>query len=144
MTITIAEGDIQMQTLNRAAGVAIVLFFTGLGLMIGWRIDQVTIALLAGVTIALVVVIPITALIIVLIQRDRSSAYSYHQATPPTVPYPSSPQHVIAPPTPKAYLPSQAPDAYAEPFAMSPRRRFYIIGEDGTSREILPDNTDSL
>jgi hypothetical protein len=144
MTLAIPQGDVPMQTLNRAAGIAIVLFFTGLGLMIGWRIDQVTIALLAGVTIALVVVIPTAALVIVLIQRDRSSSDSQRQVISP-VPYPLPPtQHYFAPPTAKAYLPSQPPADYAEPYTLSPRRRFYIIGEDGTSRELLPDDPDTL
>jgi hypothetical protein len=144
MTLAIPQGDIPMQTLNRAAGVAIVLFFTGLGLMIGWRIDQVTIALLAGVTIALVVVIPIAALIVVLIQRDRSSTYTPHQVSPPPAYYPPPQQHYFAPPTAKAYLPPQPPVEYAEPYTLSPRRRFYVIGEDGSSREILPDDPDTL
>jgi hypothetical protein len=142
--VAITQGDILMQTLNRAAGVAIILFFTGLGLMIGFRIDQITIALLVGVTIALLVVIPVTALVIVLIHRDQSSSAQY-RVSPPVV-YPPSQQYVVPPDNARAYLPSHPPVGYqdAEPFTLSPRRRFYVIGEDGSSREILPDDTDAL
>jgi hypothetical protein len=127
MTFAIPQGDIPMQTLNRAAGIAIVLFFGGLGLMIGARIEQVTIALLGGVLIALMVVIPATALVVGLIQRDWSATYTPHPVTPPAY-YPPQPYYVAPPQAAKAYLPTQQPDTCDDLFTISKGRRVHIIG----------------
>lgn len=132
-----------MQTLNRAAGIAIVLFFTGLGLMIGSRIEQVTIALLGGVLIALLVVIPATALVVILIQRDRSTNYAPHQVTPPAY-YAPQPHYVAPPQVAKACLPTQQPAAYDEPFTISKGRRVHVIGGNTSNPSQLLDDTDSI
>lgn len=114
-----------MQTLNRAAGIAIVLFFGGLGLMIGARIDQVTIAVLGGVLLGLLMVIPPVVLLVVLIQRDRTATSRQNPEMPPAY-YPQQPTY-IAPPPARATVPAP-PTGYDEPFTIAKGRRIHVIG----------------
>jgi hypothetical protein len=141
MTFAIPQGGIPMQTLNRAAGIAIMLFFGGLGLMIGSRIDQVTIAVLGGVLLGLLVVIPPVMLLLVLIQRDRTATSRQNQEMPPAY-YPQQPS-TIAPPPAKATVPAP-PIGYDEPFTIAKGRRVHIIGGSSTNTSQLLDDPDTF
>jgi hypothetical protein len=81
-------------------------------------------------------------LVVVLIQRDRST-YTSHQVTPPAH-YPPQPYYVAPPQAAKAYMPTQQPAAYDEPFTISKGRRVHVIGGNTSSPSQLLDDTDTF
>lgn len=130
-----------MDKLIKALAIAIILFFVILAVVIGTRIDQYTIALLAGATLGLIIAAPGAALITYLAIRlgreetrrpDMGSHYGMPMPPPGWFGYPARQPH--------AYRPAM--DAAAESFALPPRRRFYLIGEAGQATEIEPEQVD--
>ena len=132
-----------MDRLVRATAVSIVLFFVVLGLVIGSRMDQTTIALLGGTTIGLLIAAPCAAIVTYLVMRNRDESSA--PKPPPTPTYYIVPQNGM--PMPPALPPSQPmltanPPAYQQipaPFVLPPQRKFYLIGGDGTAEEVSPD-----
>ena len=132
-----------MERLFRVVAAAVVLFFVVLGLVIGSRMDQNTIALLGGTTIGLLIATPCAAIVTYLMMRhrDESSApsatstptyYVVPQASAPTVPALSAQQPLLSV-APPIYQPVPAP------FVLPPRRKFYVIGGGGEANEVLLD-----
>ncbi len=151
---------------------AIVLVFVGvLAMMIGSRIDQQLVAILAGAMIGFVVAaVAVGIVALVLLEKGRlANLHASHtrpaQSPPvaPQNPYPtgySLPMYEIrdpnAPPIypPHAYPPPNLPAPYADPryaaYArppisqapmLAPPRRFFVIGASGQSEE-MPADTD--
>ena len=132
-----------MDRLVRATAVSIVLFFIVLGLVIGSRMDQNTIALLGGTTIGLLIAAPCAAIVTYLVMRNRDESFA--PKSPPAPTYYVVPQNGM--PIPPALPPSQpmltaTPPAYQQapaPFVLPPQRKFYLIGGNGAAEEISPD-----
>jgi hypothetical protein len=133
-----------MDKLVRVIAVSVVLFFVVLGLVIGSRMDQNTIALLGGTTIGLLIAAPCAAIVTYLAvrSRDESSAprtthtptyYVMPQAGAPTLP---------ALPTQQHFLPITSPTHRQTPesFVLPPQRKFYLIGGGGEVNELLPED----
>jgi hypothetical protein len=137
--------SIYMDKLVRAIAVSVVLFFVVLGLVIGSRMDQNTIALLGGTTIGLLIAAPCAAIVTYLAvrNRDESSASGTTHA-PPT--YYVVPQvgasSLPASPTQQYFLPTTSPtyQQTTAPFVLPPQRKFYVIGGGGEVSELLPED----
>ncbi len=136
-----------MEKLMKAIAVAVILFFVVLGLVIGSRMDQTTIALLGGTTIGLLIAVPCSAIVTYLAIRNRDEqgyGQSRHYSQPPQTP----PQYWVvqqSPNMPQAQpqhntLPTGQP---TESFTLPPRRKFYLIGESGDTSEIQPETDTS-
>lgn len=136
-----------MDRLVKAIAAAVVLFFVMLGLVIGSRIDQTTIALLGGTTIGLLIATPCAAIVTYLAIRNRDEQ-RYEQSRPHN-PQPSTPPQywivpqTLTPPQPQPHYNAPPTAQYSQPFELPPRRKFYLIGDDGSANEIVPDNTQS-
>ena len=132
-----------MERLTRAFSVAVVLFFVVLGIVVGSRMDQNTIALLGGVVIGLLVATPFATVITFIAVRSRVK----HVESPAWAAPMPNPQYMIMPPAQHGYsLPNtmMAPTAMHTPhpnegFTLPPRRKFYLIGESGDVSEIEPE-----
>ena len=138
-----------MDKLVKAVAVAVVLFFIVLGLTIGTRMDQNTIALLGGTTIGLLIAAPCTAIVTYLAVRNRED-HSYERNPRYNSPMPQNPpqywvmpQHMQMQPPQQALqqqLPSVSPYAIRQPTAEyvlpAAKRRFYMIGETGDVQEL--------
>lgn len=108
----------------KALNFAVVLFAAVLAIVIGYRIDQPTLAILAGVTVGFVVAaIAVSALAFFVIRQNRQPSRENTQ----TYHYTISPTGSHAPSGPAALPP---PDVYPMP-AQRPTRQFVVIGEGG-------------
>src|SRR5262245_32456509 len=113
-----------MDKLIKATAVAVVLFFVILAVVIGSRIDQITIALLAGVTVGLLVATPCTALVTYLAMRQNHEVIHHHDSgLYYGAPLPPSAWPGVLQPRPTN---RQALNATDEPFTLPPRRHFYL------------------
>jgi hypothetical protein len=131
-----------MDRLIRAVSVSVVLFFVVLGLVIGSRMDQNTIALLGGTTIGLLIATPCAAIVTYLVIRNRDESAVARPPSPPTyyvVPQ-VGPPNQLTPPNCQHPLPGASP-AFQQsiaPLVPPPQRRFYVIG-GGTTSEVMPE-----
>ena len=129
-----------MDKLVRATAVSIVLFFVVLGLVIGSRMDQNTIALLGGTVIGLLIAAPCAAIVTYLVVQIATN--HPHPRTSPAPTYYVVPQNGVQLPStlppPQMMLATTSP-AYQQssaPFVLPPQRKFYVIGGDGDATEI--------
>jgi hypothetical protein len=105
--------------------------------------DQNTIALLGGTAIGLLIAIPSAAIVTYLAVRNRDESSTPTATSAPTyyvVPQNGVPVHPALPPpqtmvtaTPPVYQQSPAP------FVLPPQRKFYMIGGDGRTSELMPE-----
>ena len=137
-----------MERLVKAVAAAVILFFAVLGLVIGTRMDQNTIALLGGTTIGLLIATPCAAVVTYLAVRNRDD-HTYERGPRYTSHMPQSPpQYWVVPQhmqmqqpvqpqpqlqTPNAYAVRQPTNEYVLPAV---KRRFYMIGETGDVQEL--------
>jgi hypothetical protein len=94
-----AKGEVEMERLVKAVAAAVVLFFVVLGLVVGSRMDQTTIALLGGTTIGLLIATPCSAIATYLAIRNRDEqgyGQSHHYSQPPQSP----PHYWVVQPSP--------------------------------------------
>ena len=137
-----------MDKLVKVLAVAVVLFFIVLGLTIGTRMDQNTIALLGGTTIGLLIAAPCAAIVTYLAVRNRDD-HSYERNPRYNSPMPQNPpqywvvpQHMqMQPPQSlQQQLPAASPYANRQPTSEyvlpAAKRRFYMIGETGDVQEL--------
>jgi hypothetical protein len=140
-----------MDRVLRATCVAIVIFATVIAFIVGSRIDQNTISLLSGTMIGILIAAPSAAIItfVMVRRRESSSLSSYDRGIRHSTPLPQNPPQYWV--LPQQYAGANAP-AYIQgsathtgapgwpgaPDEMSylprPRRRFYVIGENGEAR----------
>lgn len=139
-----------MQILARAFTFFLVTFVAGLAVVIGARLDQLTLSLLGGVMVGVAVAAPIASLVTYLALRHRSAdsfTTGYAQPCQQHNPQPISPQFILLPPPSNYQAPLNARSTSSptpmyqpvEPFSMAQKRRFYIIGGDGAATELLPE-----
>ncbi len=133
-----------MDKLVRAIAVSVVPFFVVLGLVIGSRMDQNTIALLGGTTIGLLIAAPCAAIVTYLAVRSRDELSAPRTTSAPTyyvVPQAGAPA-LPALPTQQHFLPITSPpyQQTSASFALPPQRKFYLIGGGGEVSELLPDD----
>jgi hypothetical protein len=135
-----------MDKLVRAVAIAVVCFFVVLGLTIGTRMDQNTIALLGGTTIGLLIAAPCAAIVTYLAVRNRDD-HSYERNPRYNSPMPQNPpqywvvpQHMQMQPPVQQQLPPVAAYGLRQPtseFVLpAVKRRFYMIGETGDVQEL--------
>ncbi|NJM40123.1 MAG: hypothetical protein HC853_04840 [Anaerolineae bacterium] len=141
-----------MEKFIRSVSFAIVVFFVVLGIVIGLRMDQTTIALLGGTAIGLLIATPCTAIITYLVirNRDESPAQYSRQFNQPPLPA-NSLQYWVVPQTIPGTLHTTPQSSFvgnpvlqqslAPAFELPPRRKFYLIGAAGEPTEIEPDAT---
>jgi hypothetical protein len=151
-----------MDRVIRATSVAIVVFATIVAFIVGSRIDQNTISLLSGTLIGILVTAPCVAIItfVAVRRRESNSVSSYDRSMRQSVPMPQSPpQYWVLPQQFQgmgnpAGNPAYAHNAIAAgiaapnwPMAQEdmqylprPRRRFYVIGENGEPK-LLEDGS---
>ena len=136
-----------MERLTRAVSLAVVLFFVVLGIIVGSRMDQNTIALLGGVVIGLLVATPFAIVVTFIAVRSRAK----HMEPPAWAAPMPNPHYMVLPPAQHGYLPPNATvpmpvmnTSHAnEGFTLPPRRKFYLIGESGDVSEIEPEPSHS-
>jgi hypothetical protein len=142
-----------MDKVLRATSVAIIIFATVIAFVVGSRIDQNTISLLSGTVIGILIAAPCATIItFVLVRRRESnnSLSSYDRGIRHSTPLPQNPpQYWVLPQqfaamNAPAYMQAAgasntgapmwqvSPDQAA--YAPRPRRRFYVIGENGEPR----------
>lgn len=131
-----------MGKLMKAVAAAVILFFIVLGLVIGSRMDQTTIALLGGTMIGLLIATPSAAIVTYLAIRNRDEhsnrpIHSYQQQ-------PQPPQYWVVPqsqhlPAPTPHYNALPSNQYPAPFELPSRRKFYLIGDNGDATEITSD-----
>jgi hypothetical protein len=139
----IEEDD--MERIIRASAVSVVLFAIIFAVVLGTRIDQNTVSLLAGTTLGVAFTTPCVALIVWLALRRRDEPRAY-EMRPRAMPYlaPEPPQYWIMPaaqPPHDARLPANGGQPagylpYAEPPTLTARRRFVVIGDGGDVTEV--------
>jgi hypothetical protein len=137
-----------MERLVKVVALAVILFFVVLGLVIGSRMDQATIALLGGTTIGLLIAAPCSAIVTYLAIRNRDEqgyGQNRHFSQPPQNPsqYWVVPQSLTLPQTSLQHNSLLPTAQYAQSFELPPRRKFYLIGESGDASEIQPDDDSS-
>ncbi|MBU6361581.1 MAG: hypothetical protein KGS46_16335 [Chloroflexi bacterium] len=145
----------------------VLVFVAALGLMIGWRMEQQTMAILAGVAIGFVVAaIAIGAVAFVMLEKSRITNPPPALRTPPTTPnsYELRDPHlpVYAPyayPSQPALPPPSYPASYGDPrYAatigrmplgqsvappmLAMPRRFFVIGAAGQPEEVAAEPDD--
>lgn len=131
-----------MQRLLQAVSAAVILFFVVLGLVIGSRMDQTTIALLGGTAIGLLIATPCTAIAtyLALRCRDESSALRQNSTTSYyVVPQISAALPALSPQPPASVVSLTAHQQPVEAFILPPKRKFYVIGGDGVTSEVSSD-----
>ena len=144
-------GESNMEIFIRSLAIAIVLFFVVLGMVIGSRMDQTTIALLGGTVVGLLIATPCAVIVTYLAVRNRNelSAPCTRQFTQPVLPanppqYWVVPQTMLAPahisPQSSTGVASALQQPVAPAFELPPRRKFYLIGATGVPSEIEPDD----
>ncbi|HEY3341110.1 MAG TPA: hypothetical protein VGK81_03790 [Anaerolineae bacterium] len=133
-----------MDKVLRAFSVGIILFATVIAFIVGSRIDQNTVSLLSGAMVGIVIAAPCAVLVTFIAVRrrennnisvyERSIRHGYQMP-------PSPPQYWVMPPQFQAS--AQTAPAIPGGLSMSawpgspeqlpalPRRRFYVIGENG-------------
>jgi hypothetical protein len=135
-----------MDKLAKAVAIAVVCFFVVLGLTIGARMDQNTIALLGGTTIGLLIAAPCAAIVTYLAVRNRDEQ-SYERNPRYNSPMPQNPpQYWVVPqqmqmqqsaqpqlPASASYMLRQPTSEFVLPAV---KRRFYMIGETGDVQEL--------
>ena len=135
-----------MDKLAKAVAIAVVGFFVVLGLTIGTRMDQNTIALLGGTTIGLLIAAPCAAIVTYLAIRNRDD-HSYERNPRYNSPMPQNPpQYWVVPQHMQMQQPMQQQQLPASAYAMrqpttefmlpAVKRRFYMIGETGDVQEL--------
>lgn len=125
-----------MNRLLNAVAVAIVIFVTVIAFVVGSRIDQNTVSLLLGTAIGALVTAPCAVICTVVVMRGREShgrGQDYGYPAPPPAFYTMPPQQP---------WPGAAPQGWPQvgygmqDYLPPPRRRFYVVGEDGEAREM--------
>ena len=147
-----------MERIGKAMALAVVLFFIVLGIVVGTKMDQNTIALLGGTTLGLVIATPCVAIATYVSMRRRDE-HSYERSPRSMAPMPQNPpQYWVVPPQMQQQhqqngmpqMQQQLPQPMAmgaygmrpsTPEYMLPaKRRFYIIGETGEVQELDEGN----
>jgi hypothetical protein len=143
-----------MDKLLKSLAFGIVLCGIVFGFVVGSRIDQSTITLLSGTLVGIAVAAPCVAVITWLVVRRKDDEWRVRERmlrqSAPLPPEPPAYWVVQAPPNAGVIGSPGAPSnpyALANPYTTSmmpasgmprPRRRFYVIGENGEPREV-PD-----
>jgi hypothetical protein len=145
-----------MDKIARALAISIVIFATIVGFVVTSRIDQNTISVLSGAVIGIITAAPFAAILTIVLtrKRDNTVVTSYERQMRSSVPLPQNPpQYWVLPqqfagmnngsygqqPQPALAGPSQwqmNADASANAYMMRPRRRFYVIGENGEPKMV--------
>jgi hypothetical protein len=127
----------------------VVLFAVVFAVVIGTRIDQNTVSLLAGTALGVMFTAPCVALIVWLVVRQRDDTRGVprgYDVRTRSVPYlaPEPPQYWIMPSPPQQTetrlptmnAPSVNQPAWFDPALLTARRRFVVIGEGGEVAEV--------
>ncbi len=147
-----------MERFGKAMAVAVVLFFVALGIVVGMKLDQNTIALLGGTTLGLVVATPCVAIATYVSMRRRDE-HSYERAPRYQAPLPQNPpQYWVVPPQMQQHqqngMQPMQQQQLTQPMTMAAygmrpttpdymlpaKRRFYVIGETGEVQELDEGN----
>jgi hypothetical protein len=153
-----------MDRLLRALSIAIVIFATIVAFVVGSRIDQNTISLLSGTMIGILIATPGAAIItfVLLRRRENNAASGYDRSLRHSAPLPQNPpQYWVLPQTmqpmragayPVNAIPAgitamgwpMAPGMGGEEmnYLPRPRRKFYVIGENGEPKALDDPATD--
>lgn len=137
-----------MDRIIKATAFGVILCGIVFGFVVGSRIDQSTITLLSGTLVGALVTAPCVAAITWLAARRRDDDWRprehYLRQSSPLPPEP--PQYWMAQGQPvtadartaRLAAPMGWPGQYGEAagFMPRPRRRFYVIGENGEPREV--------
>ncbi|HEY3289581.1 MAG TPA: hypothetical protein VGK87_05595 [Anaerolineae bacterium] len=144
-----------MEKVFRAFTVSIVIFAVIIAVVVGTRIDQNTVSVLSGALIGIITAAPFAAILTFALLRrkgDNTStpvATSYERSLRSNVPYPQNPPQYWV--MPQQFAPTQAQTMLASPakwpspddaYSMRPRRRFYVIGENGEPRMVDEEITE--
>jgi hypothetical protein len=116
-------------------GIAIAATFMALAVVVGVRLEAASINVIAATIAGFAAGALVTAMLFTLLARQRPAM------PPPTAPPPQQPQWVVLPP---AVWPAQQPmppqpQSLPYPPWEQPRRRFTVIGDDGSATELEPD-----
>ena len=141
-----------MDKIIRAFAISIVIFATITGIVVSTRIDQNTVSVLSGAVIGIITAAPFAAILTFVLTRRRDNnntvVTSYERQLRGSVPLPQNPpQYWVLPQQfagaqNGAYGQQQQPalagptqwSMNPETYTMRPRRRFYVIGENGEPR----------
>jgi|GEM_PF-1468930 len=138
-----------MEKIVRALAIGIVIFATIIGFAVSTRIDQDTISVLSGAVIGIVTAAPFAAILTMVLMRKRDNRMvtSYERQMHSSVPMPQNPPQYWVMPQQVAAMNNSAfgqqqaalaaPGQWqsgADAYMMRPRRRFYVIGENGEPR----------
>lgn len=104
--MAVAEGAIV-----KAVGIAVVLFFVALGVVVGLRMDDRTVSMLGGVAIGLIIGVP-CALLGMQAAQGRYGTPVQHYAEPPPMP--------DALPTPTTYVTNNILNVFVMPQRSAP------------------------
>jgi hypothetical protein len=146
--------EIEMNKVMSALSVGIILFAGVMAYIVGSRIDQVTVSVLSGAMVGIVVAVPCAALVtFILVRRRESTNISvYERSRHGYQMPPNPPQYWVIPP--QFQTPPQTAPAIPGGMSMSawanapeemqylprPRRRFYVIGENGEPKPVEGDS----
>ncbi len=130
-----------MSRLLKVLVVALFMFCAILATVIAARLDESVITLIGGFVLSSLIAGPLATILTMLMVRRREA-----MAVPNNPPLPQhqpAPQFLVLPPMygqPNPQPPqSTAKRELSEPYSLSPKRRFYLIGNDGLPTEIQPD-----
>ena len=150
-----------MDRLMRASALGVILCGVVFGFVVGSRIDQSTITLLSGTLVGALVATPCVAVITWLAARRRDEGRRdddwrarehYLRQSAPLPPEP--PQYWVVPGQPvtvdgrtaRLAAPMNWPTGYGDlaGYMPRPRRKFYVIGENGEPRELADPSSPPL
>ncbi|MCL4505325.1 MAG: hypothetical protein M1434_04500 [Chloroflexi bacterium] len=150
-----------MEKILRALSAGIILIAAVIAFVISTRIDQNTISVLSGTIIGVLIAIPCGALLTIVLLRRREGATmtTYERQMRCISPLPQNPpQYWVLPPQLSGMANTSmmrngaspaisAPAAWQMPQDSSgappPRRKFYVIGENGEPRAVDQDEMDT-
>ncbi len=145
-----------MDRIVKASAFGVILCGVVFGFVVGSRIDQSTITLLSGTLVGVLVATPCVAVITWLAARRRDDDWRarerYMRQSAPLPPEP--PQYWVVQGQPVAAdgraarlsTPMGWPGQYGDAagFMPRPRRKFYVIGENGEPREVTDASNPAL
>ncbi len=150
-----------MERILRALSVSIVIIGSVVAFAVSTHIDQTTISVISGTVLGILIALPCGALLAFVLLRRRDNGYTattYERQMRSTVPLPPNPpQYWVLPPQlagmanpamlrngMNAVLASPAtwPSTVDATGVLPPRRRFYVIGENGEPRAVDDNEMD--
>lgn len=125
----------QAGSTGQSLALGAVAFGVVLAAVIGVRLDQAALAVIAGVACGVAASIPTGLLVVFLLRRrdaadEKRAARGYGREMAPAAPV----VVVAAPAAPQSPQPASWPGGFASPAPA--RRKFAVIGEEGTDDEL--------